>query len=312
VRIFGIAFTEEADYKLIQALSQKTGGDYYRALRAEDIQGVFQSIREAISKPRPKPEPSASSPVPVETTGSRMGLVVVAIVGLIVFGVVAVIFMTRRKKGDAAASLISADIEDSTIPDAVLIGMGPSGPVTHKITKRVMKIGRMEKEKVAGKPALDIELNDKGVPAFHSTIEYRDQSFYLVDQRSTNGTFLNGQRITSEVRLKGGDEIAFDRCKFRFVLPEMAARGGTVLSPPPAGGTVLRAPGSPLVPAPQQEEIPPPVSREEEEGTRVKTAMCPNHPSFRATELCPVCKKGYCKDCMVEKDGKPICKECAK
>jgi len=41
VRIFGIAFTEDADFQLIQALGEKTGGGYFRALSADEIEKIF-------------------------------------------------------------------------------------------------------------------------------------------------------------------------------------------------------------------------------------------------------------------------------
>ena len=49
VRIFGIAFTDNADFELIQTLAKRTGGEYYRAYTAPDIDGVFTSIRDRLS-----------------------------------------------------------------------------------------------------------------------------------------------------------------------------------------------------------------------------------------------------------------------
>ena len=49
IRIFGIAFTEYADFQLIQSLAQKTDGEYYRALKAEDLQNVFERITTIIN-----------------------------------------------------------------------------------------------------------------------------------------------------------------------------------------------------------------------------------------------------------------------
>ncbi|MEL0083950.1 MAG: vWA domain-containing protein [Gammaproteobacteria bacterium] len=49
VRIFAIAFTETADFELLQSLAQRTGGDYYRILSAQDMPTVFSKIHSAIS-----------------------------------------------------------------------------------------------------------------------------------------------------------------------------------------------------------------------------------------------------------------------
>ena len=50
IKVFGIAFTEAADFQLIQSISQQTKGKYFRALVAEDLKNVFQQINEAIEK----------------------------------------------------------------------------------------------------------------------------------------------------------------------------------------------------------------------------------------------------------------------
>ena len=50
IRIFGIAFSSLADYQLIQSITQKTSGEYYRALKAEDIEKILASINKTISQ----------------------------------------------------------------------------------------------------------------------------------------------------------------------------------------------------------------------------------------------------------------------
>ncbi|WP_166804974.1 vWA domain-containing protein [Nitrosococcus wardiae] len=49
VKVFGIAFTEAADFHLIQILAHTTGGTYYRAPQAADLQAAFNRIRKAIT-----------------------------------------------------------------------------------------------------------------------------------------------------------------------------------------------------------------------------------------------------------------------
>ncbi|MDX1518583.1 MAG: vWA domain-containing protein, partial [Gammaproteobacteria bacterium] len=68
ITIFGIAFTENADFQLIQSLAQKTDGEYYRALQAEDLTRVFDKIVTIINtppEPEPVPEPVVAEPAPV-------------------------------------------------------------------------------------------------------------------------------------------------------------------------------------------------------------------------------------------------------
>ncbi|RKZ43258.1 MAG: hypothetical protein DRQ58_12775, partial [Gammaproteobacteria bacterium] len=51
IRIFGIAFTENADFELIQSLAQNTDGEYYRALLPDDLQKVFSKLNTLINEP---------------------------------------------------------------------------------------------------------------------------------------------------------------------------------------------------------------------------------------------------------------------
>ncbi len=361
IRIFGIAFTDQADFELIQTLGQKTEGGYYRALKTIDIPGVFSDIRDTILKPEPVPSatttaetkekdlkpisesqppvtkkvlaptPSPSLPLsppvktPPENGGFSTETLIVAIVGLIVLAIVAIFFMNRKK--DQEPTKAAQPEEKISVPAAMLMDLSKvTGRVSFKIDKRIIKIGRLDEDDM--NLSLGIAIPQDTISAEHAQIEYRDNNFYLVDLRSSNGTYLNKdkKRITGEVRLKGGDIVGFDKYKFQFVLPGRAPKGGTVLSPAPGkGGTVLSAPQSPgAPPAPKQKpkvdkkissspdvSPVPQSSAPEEKGTELKQLMCPNHKSFKATELCLGCKKAYCKNCMKEKDGRMICVKCA-
>jgi predicted component of type VI protein secretion system len=64
----------------------------------------------------------------------------------------------------------------------------------------------------------------------HSLIEYKDFAYWIVDQGSINGTFVNDQPVTSETRLKHGDKIRLHRCEFEFAMPDDADAGMTVIS----------------------------------------------------------------------------------
>lgn len=59
IRIFAIAFTEQADRVLGQTLARETGGAFYHAPAAADLQGVFASISTALNAT----VPSQSAPV---------------------------------------------------------------------------------------------------------------------------------------------------------------------------------------------------------------------------------------------------------
>ncbi len=64
----------------------------------------------------------------------------------------------------------------------------------------------------------------------HALIEYKDYGFWISDQGSINGTFVNDQLINSEVCLKHGDKVRLHKFEFEFVMPEMDDAGMTVVS----------------------------------------------------------------------------------
>lgn len=67
--------------------------------------------------------------------------------------------------------------------------------------------------------ANDIDLEDKAVSRIHATIVHREDSYYIEDCRSTNGTFVNGVRIFSRpYKLLSGDQINVGLSKLLFVL----------------------------------------------------------------------------------------------
>jgi pSer/pThr/pTyr-binding forkhead associated (FHA) protein len=48
---------------------------------------------------------------------------------------------------------------------------------------------------------------DSNVSRYHAEIESRGDDFYLIDLGSSNGTTVNGARVSGEKLLKNGDRI---------------------------------------------------------------------------------------------------------
>jgi Mg-chelatase subunit ChlD len=85
IGIHGIAFTDQADFSLIQTLANHTGGQYYRAFKAEEIADTFNQIKDFINKPEPEPQVAAApstatsptlspSPVPAQPSSAVVQL----------------------------------------------------------------------------------------------------------------------------------------------------------------------------------------------------------------------------------------------
>ncbi len=266
IKVFGIAFTEAADFQLIQSISQQTEGEYFRALVAEDLQNVFQKINEVINK---MPESSVVSEVEKITIGGTLvnniefgeaasklldgdeqsienirprieaveqaldnlddpipfpSILIVSIVVLILL-VLAFLSLISKRKG------LSRVPRDEFFQEAYINDLqGKTDKQAHMLDERPKMIGR-----VAGK---DIEhmdyivVNESTISRRHALIEYKDYSFWIIDQGSSNGTFINNERINNEFRLKHGDKIRLHNCEFEFIVPEMDESDETIAYTP--------------------------------------------------------------------------------
>lgn len=85
---------------------------------------------------------------------------------------------------------------------------GPQGRVA--LGPGVTTVGRA--------PDNQIRLNDQQVSSHHAEFRAEDGGYSLVDRGSTNGTFVNDQRLTSQVprRLNSGDRIRFGETIFTY------------------------------------------------------------------------------------------------
>jgi FHA domain len=61
-----------------------------------------------------------------------------------------------------------------------------------------------------------IYVEDDFVSATHAMLTFRGRSWFIEDQGSTNGTYVNGHRIDRPVALSFGDELTFGRVRMRL------------------------------------------------------------------------------------------------
>jgi pSer/pThr/pTyr-binding forkhead associated (FHA) protein/Mg-chelatase subunit ChlD len=240
IRIFGIAFTEDADFRLIQSLAQTTGGEYYRALRAEDLQTVFTRINTIINRidtPPAEPQPQVSqppSPQPVviqvparqrqeisKEERIRSVIIITAVVVLIVTLLAILVLLIRRRNYGTTAMIAGADAYLNDIN-------GYTSQASYKLGAKPAMLGRVAGQE---KDHLDyIVIPESTIGRRHSLIEYKDFAYWIIDQGSINGTFVNNKPIIGAVRLKHGDRIKLHKYEFEFAMPEMVDAGMTVIS----------------------------------------------------------------------------------
>lgn len=294
VRIFGIAFTENADFVLIQALSQRTGGAYYRAFNPEDIAAVLDQIQsqlvptpvlltptepdqiqlKAIQPPAPlsspvaidksdalEPAPETREPSPPSSGKGffKFYLPLILIICMIVGGLFFLVYkifgwplrVSVPHLGDEAPSGLApidahsveeaprgVDPMGTNLPEEAPGGVTPMDahlpewqlhdlekpdhPATNFNTLKIT-IGRGENN--------DFVITQPTISNIHATIEYRDEAFFLEDQRSANGTRLNDRKVLpgQPIRLKSGDRIKFANHEYKFVRQDQLISGDTVL-----------------------------------------------------------------------------------
>ena len=73
-------------------------------------------------------------------------------------------------------------------------------------------------------PASDIQIDDSAVSARHANLLVKPNEhfpqfneYYLIDLNSTNGTFINDQRINGTQRLHHNDQVRIAWNQFKFV-----------------------------------------------------------------------------------------------
>ena len=62
---------------------------------------------------------------------------------------------------------------------------------------------------------LRLGINDTRASARHAVLTFENDRYFVVDVGSTNGTFVNGARVTTPRRLTNGDIVRVGQTDFR-------------------------------------------------------------------------------------------------
>ena len=57
---------------------------------------------------------------------------------------------------------------------------------------------------------------DPYMSKIHSTIKSYDGEYFIMDNKSSNGTRVNGKKINNSVKLSNGDQITCGQTEFKF------------------------------------------------------------------------------------------------
>jgi len=92
----------------------------------------------------------------------------------------------------------------------VSIKEGPDSGKVYEVAQAAI-LGRLDTS--------DIPVHDGKASREHAKIYKQGEQYAIVDLNSSNGTFVNGEKITKRI-LKNGDEIAIGLVRLLFELPE--------------------------------------------------------------------------------------------
>ncbi|MGH2804437.1 MAG: FHA domain-containing protein, partial [Thermoleophilaceae bacterium] len=98
--------------------------------------------------------------------------------------------------------------------EAVFVEQAPSEGMEHRVVS----------EATVGREGCDITLGDPDVSRRHAEIRLEDDGVSIEDLGSTNGTYVNGERIGAPRRLQDGDEVKLGSTVWRLRAPAGATR----------------------------------------------------------------------------------------
>lgn len=249
VRVFGIAFTDEADYELLQTLAEKTGAGYYRAYQAGDLAGIYTQINDTLANAKAMPQTEVEAPAPAPVASGPQGFTfntplthlqqveeqsrrtlwiwIAMLLLLSILGGGGYYVWSKGGVKHLFPKVETTPGQDAGIQAVLYDISNPNDIKRYELGEKSTVIGR-----VAGyDPEVQYVIaSEPTVGRCHALIERRGHSFWITDQGSINGTFVNGDRVAGDRALKHGDIVSVHRHEFEFVLPELFESESTVLA----------------------------------------------------------------------------------
>ena len=135
-------------------------------------------------------------------------LAVRAALAVVLYGFLGWVFLTLWRE----LRTQSTSLANRRIPPISLFGIGPKNTARHQYNHSKITVGR--------NPACDCMIDDDTVSAYHAQINYRHNQWWLEDLGSTNGCFINDQRVTSPIVLTSDDRIRFGQISFQLQIDD--------------------------------------------------------------------------------------------
>ena len=213
----------EEESALEPTLAEETAAETGVADESSEVAAEVDSAAETPEFGETVDAGASQGPAPPVATGlSRQSLLIAsvgAVVAVMVLGAVLIVMLRRRKAVEPEKYIPKAFLNDIA---------GVTEKPSYELDNTLTIVGRMRGPETES--ATYIVIEETTIGRNHAMIEFKDHSFWVVDQSSLNGTFVNGERIDGERRLKHGDRLRFHKHEFEFVMLEMFESDRTMMS----------------------------------------------------------------------------------
>lgn len=109
-------------------------------------------------------------------------------------------------------SIVEPEEEDGTIYPKLIL--------THVKTNDFLILPLFPETKVGRNNENDLVLNDVTISGLHCRILNEDGNVYVQDENSTNGTFINDERLTGKTQLHHGDRLGIGKQEYNVSITE--------------------------------------------------------------------------------------------
>jgi pSer/pThr/pTyr-binding forkhead associated (FHA) protein len=119
--------------------------------------------------------------------------------------------LPTRRRGTAPSHSLFASATRRPSPESpwFLILQAPSGAVSRVEIDGELRLGR--------NPECELLLDDPQASRLHARLRPTPEGVLLTDEGSTNGTRVNGKKVSGSALLRDGDNIAIGGTKLRVV-----------------------------------------------------------------------------------------------
>lgn len=154
---------------------------------------VDESLAAVAKAPAPKPAPPPAAPAAPPAPASHPPRPVAA---------------SAASEAPTAPAPAPRTAERKALATLEVINEGPIKGRKFEIFTPLTNVGRG--------PHNDVSLADESVSDSHAKILKRDGNWWLVDQGSTNGSYVGGRRVQGEQQLVGAPDVRFGSIKMMF------------------------------------------------------------------------------------------------